>query len=94
MIAAAVHAGLSGAETMKTALAAYQANRNRNGAAMFDFTCQQASLEPPPLDMQHLLEAISLNQRDTDRFMSLFAGSQRLEEFFAPDNLARISQAS
>lgn len=90
MLAAAVHQGLTSAEPMQQQLAGYEADRNRKRAAMFEFTCQQASLTPPPPEMQQLLGAIHRNQDATDRFMSLLAGSQPFDEFFDPANLSQI----
>ena len=51
----------SGTASEEQALAAYQRDRLEPTLPMYDFTCQLASLEPPPPEMAALLQAISAN---------------------------------
>ena len=57
---------------------------------MYEFTCQLATLEPPPPDMQQLFAAIHGNQEAMDGFARMNAGTISPAEFFAPENVARI----
>jgi hypothetical protein len=61
---------------------------------MFDFTCQLAALEPPPPEHVQLLGAVRGNQQAMDQFCRMNAGTMSPAEFFAPDNVARIFEAS
>jgi flavin-dependent dehydrogenase len=93
LVADAVDAGLCGQRPMEEAMAAYEQRRNEAVVPVYDFTCQFATLEPPPPEMQQLFAALQGNQADTDRFMGLFAGTTQVPEFFAPENMARIMSA-
>jgi hypothetical protein len=49
-----------------------------------------ASLAPPTAEQQALFGALRTNQEDTNSFFGVVADTVRPDEFFAPDNLARI----
>ncbi|MGH8900782.1 MAG: NAD(P)/FAD-dependent oxidoreductase [Egibacteraceae bacterium] len=72
------------------AMAGYQRTRDDAALPMFEFTCQLATLEPPPPDMQQLLDAVHGNQEAMDGFVSMAAGTVPVPEFFAPNNVERI----
>jgi 2-polyprenyl-6-methoxyphenol hydroxylase-like FAD-dependent oxidoreductase len=91
MVAAAVHAGLSGEATMEAGLQRYEERRDRDRMGIFEFTCQLASLEPPPPEMLHLLGAIHRDRAASNRFVSLIAGTESFESFFAAANLAAMT---
>ena len=57
---------------------------------MYDFTCQLATLEPPPPHMQQLFAALHGNQEATNQFYSAITGSSPLPAFMNPENLDRI----
>ena len=57
---------------------------------MYDFTCQLATLEPPPPPMQQLFAALRGNQEATNQFYSAITGSRPLPEFMNPENIGRI----
>ena len=46
----------------------YQSTRDEHVLPMFEFTCQLATLEPPPPEMQQLLGAVYGNQEAMDGF--------------------------
>ena len=94
LLAAAVDAGLSGREPLDAALAAYERRRNELSAAGFESTVEFARLQAPPPEKQALFAALAHDQEQADRFFGTFAGTVAPEEFFAPDNLARIMGAS
>jgi 2-polyprenyl-6-methoxyphenol hydroxylase-like FAD-dependent oxidoreductase len=93
-LAAALDAGWSGRRPLADALAAYQATRDQRAKPMFDFTCQLATLEPPPPPMQQLFHALRGNQKATNEFYSAITGSRPLPEFMNPENLEQIILSS
>ncbi len=93
-LADAIDAGLAGQQPLAEALAGYQQRRDEASTAMYELTCQRAALEPPTPQMSHLIAALRDNQDDTDRFMGVIAGTVPVPEFFAPDNIQRITGAA
>jgi 2-polyprenyl-6-methoxyphenol hydroxylase-like FAD-dependent oxidoreductase len=75
---------------LDTLLAAQQARRDRRVKPLYDFTCQLATLAPPPPPMQQLFLALRDNPDDTNAFFSAITGSRPLPEFMAPANIERI----
>jgi hypothetical protein len=61
---------------------------------MYELTCQRAALEPPTPQMSRLVAALGGNQDDTDQFIGVIAGTIPVAEFFAPDNIQRITGAA
>lgn len=94
LVAEAVDAGLSGKRKMEDALAEYQQRRDEDALPMYEYTCQLATLELPPPELQALFAALQGNQEQTDRFMGTLAGTVSSPEFFAPENVARIMSAA
>ncbi len=76
--------------TFETAMDGYQRSRDEHVLPMYEFTCQLATLAPPPLETQQLFGAICGNQTHMDRFVQMNAGTISPAEFFAPENVARI----
>ena len=75
-------------------MAEYQRARDARVKAMYEFTCQLATLEPPPPEMQQLLAAAHGNRRAMDGFARMNAGTISPAEFFAPDNVEAIMSAA
>ena len=65
------------------AMADYQRDRDRHVEGMYEFTCQLATLEPPPPEMQQLIGAIDGNQKAMDGFAQMNAGTISPVEFGA-----------
>lgn len=72
------------------ALADYERLRNEAAEPLFGFTCHLASFEPPAPILARLIDALSGNQPDTDRFLGIVPGTTPLGEFFSPPNLRRM----
>ncbi len=89
-LAAALDDGWSERRPLADVLAAHQAGRDQRAKPMFDFTCQMATLEPPPPHMQQLFAALRDNQEATNRFYSAITGSSPLPAFMNPENIGRI----
>jgi len=68
----------------------YQSARNGQALPMYEFTCQLATLEPPPLELAKLLGAMRGNQDAIDGFAKLNAGVMSPVEFFSDENVSRI----
>jgi flavin-dependent dehydrogenase len=94
LCANALDQSLSGKQAFDSAMAEYQRSRDARVKAMFDFTCQLATLEPPPPELQQLLGAIHGNQAAMDGFMRMNAGTISPAEFFAPENVNAIVAAA
>jgi 2-polyprenyl-6-methoxyphenol hydroxylase-like FAD-dependent oxidoreductase len=89
-LAAALDESWSGRQPPGDALAAHQAARDERVRPMYEFTCQLATLEPPPPQMQRLFLALRGNQEATNQFYSAITGSRPLPAFMNPENLGRI----
>ena len=72
----------------------YQRTRDARVKAMYEFTCQLATLEPPPPELQQLFGAIHGNQPAMDAFARMNAGTISPAEFFAPENVSAIQDAA
>jgi 2-polyprenyl-6-methoxyphenol hydroxylase-like FAD-dependent oxidoreductase len=94
LCAKALDESLSGARSFDNAMAEYQRIRDERGGAMYDFTCELATLEPPPSELQQLLQAVHGNQAAMDGFARLNAGTISPAEFFAPEKIGVIFAAA
>lgn len=88
--ATALDESFSGACSFDVAMGRYQAARDAQVLPIYEFTCQLATLESPPPEMQQLLAAISSNQSAMDGFARTVAGVTSPAEFFSEENIARI----
>ena len=93
-LATALDEGWSGRRPLDDALAAHQSSRDQRAKPMYDFTCQLATLEPPPPPMQQLFAALRGNQEATNQFYSAITGSSPLPAFMNPENIGRIVAAA
>jgi flavin-dependent dehydrogenase len=90
LLAAAIDDGFAERQSLPEALTGYERQRNEAAMPIFDLTCQLASLQPPPPEMQQLFGALRHNQEQTDRFFGTIAGTVSVPDFFAPENLGQI----
>jgi flavin-dependent dehydrogenase len=90
LLADALDAGLTGVRPLEAALGEYERVRNKETRGLYELTHEFASLAPPTAEQQALFGALQTNEEDTRRFFGVVAGTVRADEFFAPDNLARI----
>ncbi|MCU7549278.1 NAD(P)/FAD-dependent oxidoreductase [Chitinophagaceae bacterium LB-8] len=91
MLTDALDAGFSGKETLEKALEHYELTRDEEVMPMYEFTCDWATLQPPPPDMEYLFTALRENQVETNRFIGTLAGTVPIPEFFSPENIQRIT---
>jgi hypothetical protein len=71
-------------------MANYQSTRDQRALPTYEFTCQLATLEPPPPELQQIFAALRGNQEAMDGFARVIAGATSPAEFFAPENVGRI----
>ncbi len=94
LCAAAIDKALSSAQPFDAAMSEYQHARDARVKPMYDFTCNMATLEPPPPEMQRLFAAVHGNQEAMDAFVRMNAGTISPAEFFAPGNVKTIMAAA
>jgi 2-polyprenyl-6-methoxyphenol hydroxylase-like FAD-dependent oxidoreductase len=94
LCADALDESFSGARSFDVAMKEYQSTRDEHVLPMFEFTCQLATLEPPPPEMQQLLGAVNGNQEAMDGFARVNAGVTSPAEFFSDENVGRIFAAA
>jgi hypothetical protein len=83
----------SGRQTFNETMSRYQKTRDEHVLPMYDFTCQMATMEPPPPEIAQVLGAVSTNRDASDAFASMIAGTLPVPEFFSPENIGRIMAA-
>ena len=76
------------------AMAEYQRGRDQHVLPMYELTCQLATLEPPPPEMQSLIGAIHGQQEAMDAFVRMNAGTIAPAEFFAAANAGALTAAA
>jgi 2-polyprenyl-6-methoxyphenol hydroxylase-like FAD-dependent oxidoreductase len=90
LCATALDEAFSGTRAFEDAMADYQLTRDRQVLPMYELTCQFATLEPPPPELQQLLGAVHGNQEAMDAFARVMAGVTSPAEFFSEQNVDRI----
>jgi flavin-dependent dehydrogenase len=85
---------LSGARPFDEAMGDYQRARDERVFPIFEFTCQVATLGPPPPELAKVLGAAHGNQEAMDGFARVNAGVTSPAEYFAPENVGKIFEAA
>jgi 2-polyprenyl-6-methoxyphenol hydroxylase-like FAD-dependent oxidoreductase len=94
LCATALDHAFSGKRPFDDAMSEYQRARDARVKAMYEFTCQLATLDPPPPEMQQLFAAIHGKQKAMDAFARMNAGTISPAEFFAPGNVGAMTAAA
>jgi len=89
-LATALDDAFTGELAVEEAMSGYQRRRDEHVLPMYEFTCQLATLTPPPLEMQQLFGAISGNQEYMDSFVQMNAGTISPAQFFSPARVGRM----
>jgi 2-polyprenyl-6-methoxyphenol hydroxylase-like FAD-dependent oxidoreductase len=92
--AAALDQTFTQARSFDEAMGEYQRNRDEHVLPMYEFTCQLATLEPPPPEMRQLFAAIAGNRTAMDGFVQMNAGTISPAEFLSPANVGAIFAAA
>ena len=93
-VAEGLHQVLAGAQSFDAAMEDYQSARDQAVMPMYELTAELASLEPPPPELEKLLQAVHGNQAAMDEFARVNAAVMSPADFFAEDNVARIFAAA
>lgn len=80
----------TGAGAFDEIMAECQRVRDEHVLPMYEFTCQLASLEPPPPEMQQVFAAIHGRKEGMDAFAQMNAGTISPREFFSPSNIGAL----
>ena len=94
LCATALDESFSGTRPFVEAMGEYQSTRDEHVLPIFEFTCQLATLEPPPPELQQVLGAVHGNQEAMDGFARVNAGVTSPAEFFSEENVGRIFAAA
>ncbi|MGH3983512.1 MAG: NAD(P)/FAD-dependent oxidoreductase, partial [Pseudonocardiaceae bacterium] len=94
LCATALAETFSGARPFDVAMSQYQSTRDEHVLAMYEFTTQLATLEPPPPELQQILGAVHGNPQAMDGFARVNAGVTSPTEFFSDENIGRILAAT
>jgi len=89
----ALDAAFGRGRPLQEAMQEYQRDRDEHVRSMYEFTCQLATLEPPPPEVWGLFRAIAGNQPAMDRFVQMNAGTIAPADFFAPENVRAMLSA-
>jgi 2-polyprenyl-6-methoxyphenol hydroxylase-like FAD-dependent oxidoreductase len=90
LCATALDEAFAGGRPFEAAMADYRLARDRQVLPMYELTCELATLEPPPPELQQLLGAAHGNQEAMDAFARMMAGVTSPAEFFSEQNVGRI----
>lgn len=88
--AAALDAALSGDQPFEEVMRAHQQARDEARRPIHDLTADFARLQPPPPELQQLLQAARGNREAMDGFVQVLAGVTSPTEYFAEDNVRQI----
>jgi 2-polyprenyl-6-methoxyphenol hydroxylase-like FAD-dependent oxidoreductase len=94
LCAKALDETLTGARAFDDAMGEYQRTRDEHVRPMYEFTCQLATLQPPPPEMQQLFGAIAGHQQAMDGFVQMNAGTISPAQFLSPENIQAIMAAA
>jgi flavin-dependent dehydrogenase len=90
LCATALCEAFTGVRSFDQAMDEYRRIRDERVLPMFEFTCQLATLEPPPLQLMQLLGAIKGNQSAMDGFARMNAGTVSPAEFLSPESIGAL----
>jgi 2-polyprenyl-6-methoxyphenol hydroxylase-like FAD-dependent oxidoreductase len=92
--ASAIDQALSGVQQFDDAMSQYQKSRDDHALPMYEFTCQLASLQPPPPEVQKLFAAMPGNAKAMNRFAQMNAGTISPAEFMSRESIGEIMAAA
>jgi 2-polyprenyl-6-methoxyphenol hydroxylase-like FAD-dependent oxidoreductase len=92
-VAGALDVAFSGQGPFERAMAGHQEARDATTVPMFELTCQLASFAPPTPEEGALFAAIAADHSASIDFVSTFAGTMPVQDFFDPGNLERYLAA-
>jgi 2-polyprenyl-6-methoxyphenol hydroxylase-like FAD-dependent oxidoreductase len=93
LLAEATHEGLTGERPLDEALADYGRRRDEETMPLYEMNLQAARLQPPPPEVLALRAAVRGSPEDTRALYMSRQGMRPYEEFFNPENMARLMGA-
>lgn len=90
LLAGAIDATLSGAQTDAAAFGEYERLRNEAAMPLYEMTCDLARLQPPSPEMQAIMGALQGDEVQSGRFLGTIAGTVAIGDFFGPENIGAI----
>jgi 2-polyprenyl-6-methoxyphenol hydroxylase-like FAD-dependent oxidoreductase len=90
LCAAALDEVSTGVRPFDLAMREYQEKRDAHVLPIYELTCEPATLEPPPPEMQQVLGAVHGNQEAMDGFARVVAGATSPAEYFSAENVRRL----
>jgi flavin-dependent dehydrogenase len=94
LLADALDAGLSGRRHLAKALESYEQAHFEDALPRLEWTYRTADMRPLSANRLQLLEAVRADQKETNLFLGLNAGTVSPLVYFAPENVARILSAA
>ncbi len=91
LLAAAILEGMAGSRSLDAALLNYGRRRDQAARPIYFMTADLARLAPATPEMAALVSSLLDNPTETRRFLGVMAGTVAVDDFFAPANLARIT---
>lgn len=91
LLSGALESVFAGREPWDAALSAYESARNAAAEPLYAMNVQFAAMEAPPPETQALMAA--LRGPDIDAFLGTISGAVPVQEFYSPENVARIMGA-
>jgi 2-polyprenyl-6-methoxyphenol hydroxylase-like FAD-dependent oxidoreductase len=92
--AGALDESFRGVRSFEEAMGAFQAARDERAIPIYHFTCELATQEPPPPEMQKVLGAARGNREAMNGFARVNAGVTSPAEYFSEENVKRIFAAA
>lgn len=94
LCATALDETFAGARSFDVAMGEYRSTRDEHVLPMYELTCELATLEEPPPELQELLHAMQGNQEAMDGFARVNGGVTSPAEFFSESNVGSIFAAA
>jgi 2-polyprenyl-6-methoxyphenol hydroxylase-like FAD-dependent oxidoreductase len=92
--AGALDESFRGVRSFEEAMGAFQAARDERAMPIYHFTCEMATQEPPPPQLQKILAAARGSRDAMDGFARVNAGVTSPAEYFSEENVRRIFAAA
>lgn len=84
----------NGRSRFDAAMAEFQRARDEHVLAMYEFTCELATLQPPSPEFSQLIVAIRRKRQAMDDFARMNAGTISPADFLSPGNIGAIMAAT
>ena len=87
----AIDDGFSGRRPLDAAMADYRRRRDEHCTPMYEMCMDLATLAPPPPEIMDLYRALRSDNDERSRLFGTFAGTVAIPEYYAKENIERIT---